>query len=239
MYAWPDSPQGRLGAPEHPGGRDPAREPPVGRHRRAFAVRPSAGAARAGKAFPAALCPVSVAQAAARTEPGAAGSHLLGRGVQGPLSRRAWPPPGCPGWKRRPALLSPCRGRGHSAWLRPGGPASAPPAGRGISRPGARCLRPVPAPAQCRCRDQSPFPSPLSPGHQRLSVTSLLVCHGLLMVGTSVGIVVALPVPRLQGIPKVTGEWSRLRACASRPRPALRPPEAPRSPSRFRVPGAA
>ncbi|XP_058380867.1 rho guanine nucleotide exchange factor 10 isoform X3 [Diceros bicornis minor] len=43
------------------------------------------------------------------------------------------------------------------------------------------------------------------PGPQRLSVTSLLVCHGLLMVGTSLGIVVALPVPRLQGIPKVTG----------------------------------
>uniref|UniRef100_A0A8C9JQ93 Rho guanine nucleotide exchange factor 10 n=1 Tax=Panthera tigris altaica TaxID=74533 RepID=A0A8C9JQ93_PANTA len=43
------------------------------------------------------------------------------------------------------------------------------------------------------------------PGHQRLSVTSLLVCHGLLMVGTSLGFVVALPVPRLQGIPKVTG----------------------------------
>ncbi|XP_010831714.1 PREDICTED: rho guanine nucleotide exchange factor 10 [Bison bison bison] len=42
------------------------------------------------------------------------------------------------------------------------------------------------------------------PGHQRLSVTSLLVCHGLLMVGTSLGVVVALPVPRLQGIPKVT-----------------------------------
>ncbi|KAB0350825.1 hypothetical protein FD754_015682 [Muntiacus muntjak] len=39
----------------------------------------------------------------------------------------------------------------------------------------------------------------------RLSVTSLLVCHGLLMVGTSLGVVVALPVPRLQGIPKVTG----------------------------------
>lgn len=38
-------------------------------------------------------------------------------------------------------------------------------------------------------------------------MTSLLVCHGLLMVGTSLGIVVALPVPRLQGIPKVTGEW--------------------------------
>ncbi|XP_059541818.1 rho guanine nucleotide exchange factor 10 isoform X8 [Myotis daubentonii] len=43
------------------------------------------------------------------------------------------------------------------------------------------------------------------PGPQRLSVTSLLVCHGLLMVGTSLGLVVALPVPRLQGIPKVTG----------------------------------
>ncbi|XP_054576170.1 rho guanine nucleotide exchange factor 10 isoform X2 [Eptesicus fuscus] len=45
----------------------------------------------------------------------------------------------------------------------------------------------------------------LLPGHQRLSVTSLLVGHGLLMVGTSLGLVVALPVPRLQGIPKVTG----------------------------------
>ncbi|XP_036084865.1 rho guanine nucleotide exchange factor 10 isoform X2 [Rousettus aegyptiacus] len=45
----------------------------------------------------------------------------------------------------------------------------------------------------------------LLPGHQRLSVTSLLVCHGLLMVGTSLGVIVALPVPRLQGIPKVTG----------------------------------
>ncbi|XP_069091919.1 rho guanine nucleotide exchange factor 10 isoform X2 [Pleurodeles waltl] len=42
-------------------------------------------------------------------------------------------------------------------------------------------------------------------GHQRVSVTSLLVCHGLLLVGTNLGIIVALPVPRLQGIPKVTG----------------------------------
>ncbi|XP_070789058.1 rho guanine nucleotide exchange factor 10 isoform X2 [Pituophis catenifer annectens] len=42
-------------------------------------------------------------------------------------------------------------------------------------------------------------------GQQRISVTSLLVCHGLLLVGTNVGIIVALPVPRLQGIPKVTG----------------------------------
>ncbi|XP_059838010.1 rho guanine nucleotide exchange factor 10 isoform X7 [Hypanus sabinus] len=43
------------------------------------------------------------------------------------------------------------------------------------------------------------------PGQQRATVTSLLVCHGLLMVGTNLGIIVALPVPRLQGIPKVTG----------------------------------
>ncbi|KAG8444945.1 hypothetical protein GDO86_009923 [Hymenochirus boettgeri] len=43
------------------------------------------------------------------------------------------------------------------------------------------------------------------PGQHRVSVTSLLVCHGLLMVGTNLGVIVALPVPRLQGIPKVTG----------------------------------
>ncbi|XP_043929440.1 rho guanine nucleotide exchange factor 10 isoform X2 [Protopterus annectens] len=42
-------------------------------------------------------------------------------------------------------------------------------------------------------------------GQQRVSVTSLLVCYGLLLVGTNVGMIVALPVPRLQGIPKVTG----------------------------------
>ncbi|XP_071998431.1 rho guanine nucleotide exchange factor 10 isoform X2 [Engystomops pustulosus] len=42
-------------------------------------------------------------------------------------------------------------------------------------------------------------------GQQRVSVTSLLVCHGLLMVGTNLGVIVAFPVPRLQGIPKVTG----------------------------------
>ncbi|OCT80592.1 rho guanine nucleotide exchange factor 10 isoform X1 [Xenopus laevis] len=43
------------------------------------------------------------------------------------------------------------------------------------------------------------------PGQHRVSVTSLLVCHGLLMVGTNLGVLVSLPVPRLQGIPKVTG----------------------------------
>uniref|UniRef100_A0A8C2HND1 Rho guanine nucleotide exchange factor 10 n=1 Tax=Cyprinus carpio TaxID=7962 RepID=A0A8C2HND1_CYPCA len=43
------------------------------------------------------------------------------------------------------------------------------------------------------------------PGQQRVSVSSLLVCHGLLLVGTNLGVTVALSVPRLQGIPKVTG----------------------------------
>ncbi|XP_035388735.1 rho guanine nucleotide exchange factor 10 isoform X2 [Electrophorus electricus] len=42
-------------------------------------------------------------------------------------------------------------------------------------------------------------------GHQRVSVSSLLVCHGLLLVGTNLGVTVALSVPRLQGIPKVIG----------------------------------
>ncbi|XP_053365606.1 rho guanine nucleotide exchange factor 10 isoform X1 [Clarias gariepinus] len=42
-------------------------------------------------------------------------------------------------------------------------------------------------------------------GHQRVSVSSLLVCHGLLLVGTNLGVTVALSVPRLQGVPKVTG----------------------------------
>ncbi|XP_051502027.1 rho guanine nucleotide exchange factor 10-like isoform X2 [Myxocyprinus asiaticus] len=43
------------------------------------------------------------------------------------------------------------------------------------------------------------------PGQQRVSVSSLLVCNGLLLVGTNLGVTVALSVPRLQGIPKVTG----------------------------------
>ncbi|XP_038151603.1 rho guanine nucleotide exchange factor 10 isoform X1 [Cyprinodon tularosa] len=43
------------------------------------------------------------------------------------------------------------------------------------------------------------------PGNQRVSVSSLLVSHGLLLVGTNLGVTVALSVPRLQGIPKVTG----------------------------------
>nr|XP_057946844.1 rho guanine nucleotide exchange factor 10 isoform X1 [Doryrhamphus excisus] len=43
------------------------------------------------------------------------------------------------------------------------------------------------------------------PGSHRVSVSSLLVCHGMLLVGTNLGVTVALSVPRLQGIPKVTG----------------------------------
>ncbi|XP_074465805.1 rho guanine nucleotide exchange factor 10 isoform X2 [Sebastes fasciatus] len=43
------------------------------------------------------------------------------------------------------------------------------------------------------------------PGNQRVSVSSLLVCHGLLLVGTNLGVTVALSIPRLQGIPKVIG----------------------------------
>nr|XP_055028117.1 rho guanine nucleotide exchange factor 10 isoform X1 [Misgurnus anguillicaudatus]XP_055028118.1 rho guanine nucleotide exchange factor 10 isoform X1 [Misgurnus anguillicaudatus] len=43
------------------------------------------------------------------------------------------------------------------------------------------------------------------PGQQRVLVSSLLVSHGLLLVGTNLGVTVALSVPRLQGIPKVTG----------------------------------
>uniref|UniRef100_A0A3P9LNY5 Rho guanine nucleotide exchange factor 10 n=1 Tax=Oryzias latipes TaxID=8090 RepID=A0A3P9LNY5_ORYLA len=45
----------------------------------------------------------------------------------------------------------------------------------------------------------------LLPGNQRVLVSSLLVCHGLLLVGTNLGVTVGLSVPRLQGIPKVTG----------------------------------
>ncbi|KTF87770.1 hypothetical protein cypCar_00013609 [Cyprinus carpio] len=37
-------------------------------------------------------------------------------------------------------------------------------------------------------------------------VTSLLICQGLLWVGTAQGIIVTLPVPRLEGIPKITGK---------------------------------
>uniref|UniRef100_A0A670IU85 Rho guanine nucleotide exchange factor 10 like n=1 Tax=Podarcis muralis TaxID=64176 RepID=A0A670IU85_PODMU len=44
------------------------------------------------------------------------------------------------------------------------------------------------------------------PGQKNVRVTSLLICQGLLWVGTDQGILVLLPVPRLEGIPKITGE---------------------------------
>lgn len=47
---------------------------------------------------------------------------------------------------------------------------------------------------------------PLSAGQKHLCVTSLLICQGLLWVGTDQGVIVLLPVPRLEGIPKITGE---------------------------------
>ncbi|XP_042743628.1 rho guanine nucleotide exchange factor 10-like protein isoform X6 [Lagopus leucura] len=44
------------------------------------------------------------------------------------------------------------------------------------------------------------------PGQRHVCVTSLLICQGLLWVGTDQGIIVLLPVPRLEGIPKITGK---------------------------------
>ncbi|KAM5270239.1 rho guanine nucleotide exchange factor 10-like protein isoform 4-T5 [Hipposideros larvatus] len=46
----------------------------------------------------------------------------------------------------------------------------------------------------------------LLPGQKHLCVTSLLICQGLLWVGTNQGVIVLLPVPRLEGIPKITGK---------------------------------
>uniref|UniRef100_W5M5F5 Rho guanine nucleotide exchange factor 10 like n=1 Tax=Lepisosteus oculatus TaxID=7918 RepID=W5M5F5_LEPOC len=46
----------------------------------------------------------------------------------------------------------------------------------------------------------------LSPGQKSVRVTSLLICQGLLWVGTTQGIIITLPVPKLEGIPKITGK---------------------------------
>lgn len=50
-----------------------------------------------------------------------------------------------------------------------------------------------------------PFTFP-STGQTGNRVTSLMVCQGLLWVGTSLGIIITLPVPRLEGIPIIRGE---------------------------------
>lgn len=42
-------------------------------------------------------------------------------------------------------------------------------------------------------------------GQKSMRVTSLLICQGLLWVGTAQGIIITLPVPKLEGIPKITG----------------------------------
>nr|CBN80691.1 Rho guanine nucleotide exchange factor 10-like protein [Dicentrarchus labrax] len=39
-----------------------------------------------------------------------------------------------------------------------------------------------------------------------MRVTSLLICQGLLWVGTAQGLIITLPVPKLEGIPKITGK---------------------------------
>uniref|UniRef100_A0A671T977 Rho guanine nucleotide exchange factor 10-like protein n=1 Tax=Sinocyclocheilus anshuiensis TaxID=1608454 RepID=A0A671T977_9TELE len=43
-------------------------------------------------------------------------------------------------------------------------------------------------------------------GQKSMRVTSLLICQGLLWVGTAQGIIITLPVPKLEGIPKITGK---------------------------------
>ncbi|XP_034550666.1 rho guanine nucleotide exchange factor 10-like protein isoform X2 [Notolabrus celidotus] len=40
----------------------------------------------------------------------------------------------------------------------------------------------------------------------QVSVSSLLICQGLLWVGTSKGVILTFPVPTLEGIPKITGK---------------------------------
>lgn len=42
-------------------------------------------------------------------------------------------------------------------------------------------------------------------GQKSMRVTSLLICQGLLWVGTAQGLIITLPVPKLEGIPKITG----------------------------------
>lgn len=50
----------------------------------------------------------------------------------------------------------------------------------------------------------------------QVSVSSLLICQGLLWVGTSQGIILTFPVPTLEGIPKITGQyWVQYFSCSS------------------------
>ncbi|XP_051531164.1 rho guanine nucleotide exchange factor 10-like protein [Myxocyprinus asiaticus] len=45
-----------------------------------------------------------------------------------------------------------------------------------------------------------------NPSQKSMRVTSLLISQGLLWVGTAQGIIITLPVPKLEGIPKITGK---------------------------------
>ncbi|XP_052425362.1 rho guanine nucleotide exchange factor 10-like protein isoform X2 [Carassius gibelio] len=45
-----------------------------------------------------------------------------------------------------------------------------------------------------------------NPSQKSMRVTSLLICQGQLWVGTAQGIIITLPVPKLEGIPKITGK---------------------------------
>ena len=49
------------------------------------------------------------------------------------------------------------------------------------------------------------FPFSYVVGQKSMRVTSLLLCQGLLWVGTAQGVIITLPVPKLEGIPKITG----------------------------------
>lgn len=55
-----------------------------------------------------------------------------------------------------------------------------------------------------------PALSPVCVAAEQLWLSSLLVCQGLLWVGTSQGVIVCFPVPAVEGIPKVTGGSSSL-----------------------------
>ncbi|XP_043917752.1 rho guanine nucleotide exchange factor 10-like protein isoform X2 [Protopterus annectens] len=46
----------------------------------------------------------------------------------------------------------------------------------------------------------------ITPGLKSVRITCLLICQGLLWVGTDQGIIVTFPVPKLEGIPKITGK---------------------------------
>ncbi|KAL0978483.1 hypothetical protein UPYG_G00171030 [Umbra pygmaea] len=45
-----------------------------------------------------------------------------------------------------------------------------------------------------------------NPVQKSTRVTTLLVCQGLLWVRTAQGVIITLPVPKLEGIPKITGK---------------------------------